>query len=147
MGWFLISLLVLLMIPLCNCASAGSGSHAAPKLEDTTWMLVDVQGAPAHRSPDDARAPSFRLSPDMRVSGYSGVNQFSGGYERQGQMLKFGNLAMTRRAASPELMQQESEFTGALARTAAWRAQGEDRIELLDADGKRLALFAAEDTK
>ena len=112
------------------------------RIEDVTWQLDHVAGKPAELVPADARAPHFRLSAsDKRAVGYSGINQFNGGYQLDGQSLKFGPMAMTRRAGPEPLMNQESAFTKALGNTASWRAAGEDRIELLDSAQTVLAGF------
>ena len=121
------------------------GSTAQAKMmtiEDVTWQLVEVGGKPAEAVPADGRAANFRLNlADKRVSGYSGINQFNGGYELSGQSLKFGPLAMTRRAGPEPLMKQESAFTEAMTNTASWRAAGDNNIQLLDSGGKALATF------
>ena len=98
------------------------------------WQLVELGGQPAEPVPEDGRAAKFRLNDaDRRVTGYGGVNQLTGPYELNGKALKFGQLAMTRRAGPEPLMRQESALTRAMSQTASWRAAGPDEIELLDA--------------
>ena len=108
-------------------------------IEDTTWRLAEVGGRPAETVPADARAAHLRLNAsDHRASGYTGVNSFNGTYTLTGQTLRFGPMAMTRRAGPEPLNRQEAAFGRALTDTASWRAAGE-RLELLDASGKPLA--------
>jgi heat shock protein HslJ len=127
---------------MCGCASSQSGG--AGQLEDVTWNLVEANGYPAQPAPADARTAHFRLgASDGRVTGFTGVNNFNGGYELSKQSLKFGNMAMTRRGGSPELMRQEAEFSNALTTAASWRSKGKGRIELLNSAGKPVASFAA----
>jgi heat shock protein HslJ len=115
------------------------------QLEYQNWMLEEVGGVPARRGSMNAKAAQMTFSGvDGRVSGYTGVNQFNGPYERRGQALVIGPVAMTRRAGPAEWMEQEAAFGDALARTAAWRAAGSDRIELIDANGWVLARFVRE---
>jgi heat shock protein HslJ len=142
---------LLLAISVCACSSGKSKGDGAPpphqstRIEDVTWQLVDVQGKGAQPVPAGATAPNLRLSAaDKRFSGFSGVNQFSGGYQLEGQSLKFGAVAMTRRAGKPEYMQQEAAFSLALMNTASWRATSKAHIELLNAAGRPLASFAAQ---
>jgi heat shock protein HslJ len=112
------------------------------KIENTTWQLTEIGGKPAEPVAADDRAAQFRLDPaEKRASGYSSVNQFSGGYELKGNSLKFGMLAMTRRAGPEPLMRQEYAFTRALEQTRSWRAAG-DGIELLDSAGNIQARFS-----
>lgn len=129
-----------------GCQQPSSQRDASPAkdkpmtLEDVSWHLAEVGGKPAEPVPADAPAPHLRLhAKDRRVTGYSGVNAFNGSYELNGQSLKFGPTAMTRRAGPEPLMKQEFAFTQAMEQTASWRDAGDGRIDLLDAAGKPLA--------
>jgi heat shock protein HslJ len=134
--------IALLATPLCACKSESSqGTPPAVQLEDVPWRIAQVQGIPARPVPADAQAPYLRLSAaDHRVTGSAGLNTFNGTYQRQGSSLRFGPLAMTRRAGPPDLMQQESAFARALMNTASWRGTGQG-IEFLDAGGRPLVSF------
>ena len=115
--------------------------QAAVAIEDITLRLEQIAGRPVEPVPADARAPHIRLSSsDHRVTGFSGVNSMNGTYTLAGPSLRFGPIAMTRRAGPEPLNRQEAAFTRALSDTAAWRA-ARDRIELLDAAGQPLATF------
>ena len=138
----LIFALMAAALAMGGCATGQSGSNT--QIEDVTWNLVEAYGVPAQPTPADSRATHFRLgASDSRVTGFTGVNTFNGGYDLSGKSLKFGNLAMTRRAGSPELMRQEGEFSRALTNTTSWRSPAKDKVELLDAAGKPVASFAA----
>jgi heat shock protein HslJ len=143
--------LVLLAVLSVSCQTGSTPKDGAPSqatpmsIEETTWRLVEVGGKAAEPVPADAPSAHLRLSAaEKRVSGYSGVNSFSGPYELTGQSLKFGMVAMTRRAGPENLMQQERAFTQALSGTKSYRRSG-DSLELLDAAGKALAKLARED--
>jgi heat shock protein HslJ len=116
---------------------------AGPKAVDGVfWQLVEVGGQPAEPVPEGDRAANFRLNDaDHRVTGYGGVNRLTGPYELNGKALKFGTLAMTRRAGPEPLMRQESALSRAIEQTASWRGAGPDEIELLDSAGRPLARF------
>ncbi|MDF7808086.1 META domain-containing protein [Pontiellaceae bacterium B12219] len=71
-----------------------------------------------------------------RVSGSSGCNSFSGGYESEGNAISFSPLAGTRRMCSePEgVMEQESLFLQALEVACTYSIY-ENKLELRDAQG------------
>ncbi len=94
-------------------------------LEGTSWQAVSVLGKPAS-------AAASRLSFDPgRVSGNAGCNNFQGGIELEGQSLRFGDLATTRKMCEPSVNGQETVFLEALSLTRSWTLAG-DRLELLD---------------
>jgi len=59
-----------------------------------------------------------------------------------GQTLKFGPLATTRRAGPPALMDQESKFLGALEKVAGYRLEETGLLYLIDDMGKDLIRFS-----
>lgn len=123
-----------------ECLSVAS---SAPALEDTLWKLTRIRDAPVAPGRQD---PFIELvSATGRIHGASGCNRFQGGYERDGQTLRFTPLATTRMACAGG-MDQESHFLEVLTVTARWQVAGE-HLTLYDAAGERLAVFAAEDSK
>lgn len=115
----------------------------AVPLEKTHWKLMEAEGVPAPTS-SGSREPHIRFdSEKKRVTGYSGVNNFFGGYEISGEALRMPRLASTRRAGPPELMKLESAFLTALAATTSYHITG-DKLELLDSSGRALARFQAQ---
>lgn len=130
---------VAVALGLVGCAGMDSG-RAVP-LEKTHWKLIEVEGTRAVTK--GPREPHIVFDPEKkRVTGYSGVNNFFGGYEASGRELRLSRLASTRRAGPPELMTLEAAFLKALAATTSYRITG-DRLELLDASGEALARFEA----
>lgn len=122
--------------------AGGPPKAGAASIEDMTWQLDEVGGKRAQPVPADGKAAHLVLgSGEKRVSGYGGVNQFNGTYELNGQLLRFGPTAMTRRAGPEPLMTQEFNLTQALTNTRSWRSAGVKRIELLDASGAVVAKF------
>jgi heat shock protein HslJ len=85
--------------------------------------LVEVEGISVPPRADP-REPHIRFDPEKeRMTGYSGVNSFFGSYDTGGGGLRLSQLASTRRAGPPEMMQLESAFPKALAATVSYRAR------------------------
>jgi len=126
-------------LSVAGCAAV----QPAVTLEKTYWQLVEVKGVPSAVSMDQ-RPPHIVFDPGKkRVTGYSGVNNFFGGYSKSDHELRMPRLAATRRAGPPELMDLESAFFKALAATRSYRI-ADDELELLDTDGRTIARFRAE---
>ena len=86
--------------------------------------------------------PHFILdSKTKRITGSGGCNRFTGSYQRIGDRLTFGKMAMTFMAC-PEGMEIEREFMAALEQVQSWKIFGE-HLELFDGNGGFLARFAA----
>lgn len=78
--------------------------------------------------------PTLRLDATKRqASGFSGVNRFSGGYERTAEKFKFGALAATEMAGPPEQMAVEAAFHAALGKVSHWRIR-KGALELLQGE-------------
>jgi len=125
----------------CSHATGGASPRAAP-LEGTRWVLAEVGGQRAATGLGDEPV-TLRLDRAVsRVTGYAGVNRFSGDYELEGASLRFGPLATTRRAGPPEAESLETSVLTALAAVTGWKITGES-LELLDQTGARLMRFDA----
>lgn len=124
---------VLTTFALAGCSTAGAAAGSATSgggmpLEGTAWSLVEVGGQPARPSGD--ATPSLRLdAAEKRASGNSGCNSFSGEYVLNGESLRFGPLASTRRACVDQaLNRQEAALLGALEATRSWRTAGDSLV-------------------
>jgi copper homeostasis protein (lipoprotein) len=116
--------------------------NAAPPLRGTAWTLVELAGA-AVVTPADARAPYLLLDAKQPSdSGSAGCNQLIGAFGSSGTALKFSRGGMTMMACEPELMAREDALAQAMQKTASFRQDGVG-LELLDAQGQRLARFEA----
>ena len=122
----------------------GPGPEVA--LDKSQWRLVEVEdmsvppGAGRHE-------PHIQFDPEKkRVTGYSGVNIFSGGYDATGSRLRMSQMASTRRAGPPDLMKLETAFLKALSATRSYRVGG-GTLELLDSGGRVLARFEEQSTQ
>jgi heat shock protein HslJ len=121
-------------------ASDGSPEVGGPGgIEEVTWRLASLGG----RDPD-GEPPFFRLTREGReVRGDGGCNNFRGTYELDGERIRMGPLASTRRACAEQSRNaQETALLAALEAATSWRVEG-DRLLLLGATGE-LAVFRAE---
>lgn len=120
-------------------AQAGE-SRPQATLEDTYWMLSELDNQPARAQPGEREAHLLLL--DGLASGGSGCNKLMGRYAlgTRGQ-LGIGPLASTRMACTPPLMAQESALHAAFASTTAYRIDG-NTLELRNGD-RVLARFIA----
>jgi heat shock protein HslJ len=115
---------------------------ASTAFEGTEWRLVDVGGVTAIPGRADRPASVSFDRESASVHGTSGLNSFFGPYALDGAKLRVENVAMTKMAGPPELMQQESAFVSALHSARSWRVNG-DELELLDEKGAVLARLRA----
>jgi heat shock protein HslJ len=104
---------------------------------DGEWRVIDADG----RLPP----PETRMAPPVlrfdttagRLTGTTGVNSFTGTLVVEGETLRLGPAATTRRAGPQPAMEFESAMLGALQRAAGWRIAG-GTLSLLDAGGATL---------
>jgi copper homeostasis protein (lipoprotein) len=87
-------------------------------LRNTRWKLVRLSGAPVRVAPRQ-RDVYLILAPDEpRVSGDGGCNRFTGGFELDGDRLRFRSMAGTMMACL-DGMEQEGYFMQALQKGRA----------------------------
>jgi heat shock protein HslJ len=117
-----------------------TSSSATNILGGKEWRLKELNGEPIKQR-NGAEPPELKFDGEKKtVSGSTGINRLAGGYKLDANMLKFGNLAMTKMAGPEELMKQETEFVKALESVDSWKRTG-DRLELMSGD-KVVAVFA-----
>ncbi|QSA97047.1 META domain-containing protein [Methylococcus sp. EFPC2] len=120
--------------------SCGNALAETP-LRGTYWKLVRLNGEPV-RVAERQQEPHLIFAADQpRLSGNSGCNRVTGGFESSGDKLKFGQLAGTMMACI-QGMELERPFLQALEKVARYRIKG-SHLELLDAEGSPLARFEA----
>jgi len=128
--------------PTCLQTGVRQSGDGAAQLENTDWWLVELNGKPAAAAPR-RQEPHLRLSPEGKtLQGSSGCNSMRGGYQLNGDMLRFTQIATTRMACPEPYMSQESAFLKALEATDSFEITG-DILEL-HGDGKLLASFEAQ---
>jgi copper homeostasis protein (lipoprotein) len=119
------------LLPGQTCAAEAPATAA---LLETRWRVVEIDGQPV-RLAEGQREPHLQLSGEgNRVSGFSGCNNFNGGFEEGSDGFRFSRMAGTRKACLGDLMAQEGRMLAALAATASRRIVG-DTLELRDAQG------------
>jgi heat shock protein HslJ len=132
------------VIPVFVLAGAlhGEAFSASSGPEGIDWRLVEVGGTPVSPLPNE-RQPNILLDPvKKRVSGFSGCNNFFGGYELDGPSLKFGLIGSTRRACPDLETALETDVFKALDETRAWNMEDSMLLLLLLLDdGVVLARF------
>jgi putative lipoprotein len=110
-------------------------------LENTYWKLTHLGERPV-TTPERQREAHFILQrAEKRVVGSGGCNGITGGYELEGERLKFGRMAATMMAC-PVGMEDERAFLGALGRAERARIE-QQQLELLDTAGDVVARFQA----
>jgi len=79
---------------------------------------------------------------DDAVAGLAGCNNYNGSYEVEGQAIRIGPLATTRKSCSdPEgIMEQETEFLAALQGAVRFEALG-DQMDMYFEDGARAVVL------
>ena len=81
-------------------------------LAGTEWVIVRIADVPVVEG-DESLAVAF--GHDGRVFGSTGVNQLTASYSLTADYLTFGPLATSRRAGTPEQMEQEHRVVQSLA--------------------------------
>jgi len=143
-GWTASALAFAAAATLAVTGCAGMESTPEPgapsPLDKTYWRLVTVNDASV--PPGSGRHEAhLQFDPEKkRVTGYSGVNIFSGGYDVTGSRLRMSHMASTRRAGTPQLMKLETTYLKALSATRSYRVDG-DMLELLNVNGQVVARF------
>ena len=121
-------------------AASPPASSGAP-LEETTWELVTLGGAPLPEG--IKRPPNLRLEPaDKRLVGFGGCNRVFGGYTLDGSSLKLSPLGTTKMACLGAPMPLEKRFLDALERVATYAVSG-DALTLRALNGEEIATLRA----
>jgi len=134
--------LVVLVASLAGgaCRAAQEGARETPA---GTWRLVELAGSDVTAL---ARAPELVIEADGKLSGFAGVNRFSGRAVpeslAQGELLA-GPLAVTRMAGEPQAMEVEQRFLELLGTRLEWRRRGGE-LEWLAGGSVRARFVAAE---
>ncbi|MFO0991562.1 MAG: META domain-containing protein [Hyphomicrobiales bacterium] len=81
---------------------------------------------------------------DGRVAGHSGCNRYTGSYRQGGETLKFGQIAATKMACTPDRMKQEQAWLHMLDKVRGFEAT-HLVLKLKAADGKVIATLQRRD--
>ncbi len=112
-------------------------------LRGTTWRLRALAGETVVLQQPPGRAIELQLSAEnLRLAGSGGCNRLMGGFSLKGETIRLSQLASTRMACSPEVMDLERRYIEALALVRRWSIDKRSLL-LQDASGKTLLLFQA----
>lgn len=123
-----------LLTVLAGCSLVRSAEPPLPSLVGSEWVAEDLGGRGVH----DRIQSTLRFDSTTRVSGSGGCNRYTGALAEVDGTLHIGQLASTRMACPPALLDQETRFLIALAKTARLERR-DDTLTLFGADGARLA--------
>jgi len=122
---------------LAACSTSGSSQD----LTGNIWLLSELNG----RAPITGTTITAEFDEEGRVAGSSGCNNYSTSYIVDGNQLTFSEPMASTMMACPELlMEQERNYTQALADTAEFEIINDELI-LKDPNGNELARFDAVD--
>jgi heat shock protein HslJ len=102
-------------------------------LAGVEWRVRELSGHTVAQSVDRQQPFIIFDAAKTQATGYAGCNRFFGGYELNGEALKFGPIGATKRAC-PDLEDGvETEFFKVLDATRRWRIV-DGTLELLNGD-------------
>jgi heat shock protein HslJ len=116
------------------CGGDDDDAGEGPALEGTAWTLTSGVD-----TVEDA-VPTLTLE-DGNASGFAGCNQFTGGYEVDGDTISLGPLAATMMACPDDVTAVETAYLPALEAADAWAIDGGELV--LSADGEETLRFTA----
>ena len=122
---------------LASCAASGSSQDLTGNL----WLLNELNG----QAPITGTVITAEFDDDGRVAGSSGCNNYSTSYTVDSKQLTFSEpMASTMMACPEPIMEQERDYSQALADTAEFEIKNDELI-LKDTNGNELARFDAVD--
>jgi copper homeostasis protein (lipoprotein) len=125
-----------------QAAAGPAGKQPQLSLRGQRWRLQalqDGQAATLLEAPD--RPPELELAADSdRLSGSGGCNRLMGGYQLEGDQLRFSQLASTQMGCPPEAMAFEQRYVRALGLARRWSID-KNNLLLQDEQGRTLLVF------
>ena len=130
---------LLVMTMLASFALAACQPKTSSLLENTSWILVELNGKPV--------LAETSVTLDLNgstLTGTDGCNHMGGSYTSTGNSFSVGeDLMSTLMACEGAIMTQAGEYNEALRQASSYRLAA-DQLSLLDADGNILAVFSAQ---
>lgn len=123
-----------LLLPMASASAQGAGTS----VDGTAWLVEDIAG----RGVIDRAQTTISFDAPGRVSGSTGCNRYTGVATREGEALRFGPLATTRRACVPALMDQEQKFLRAMQDVRSYVVATNGLLHLRGANGEPLLRLA-----
>lgn len=122
-----------------SVAAIDRPDDAPDSLINTFWELKGLLGDPISEESDKRKLNIVLVEEDSRVAGFSGCNQFSGSFTRDGSTLQIGQLVSTQMACF-EGLEREQQFHEALRETVRYTIEG-PVLKLYNADGEVVLEF------
>jgi heat shock protein HslJ len=113
--------------------TSSNGAVRFIALEGVPWLVLELDGAIVQLPAGERQPYLLFLQQERKVTGFSGCNEFTGGYELKGDALSFGPLAATRRFCAGAAGDIEQAFLGALGKVSGWRVE-QQMLLLIDGD-------------
>lgn len=96
---------------------SGCGGDPDRLLMGTEWVVESMGGQGMVEGMVDKFRATVQFLPDGRIAGIGSCNRYTGRWSLSGEALNIENLAMTRKACQPELMEQEARLLRQLEST------------------------------
>jgi putative lipoprotein len=122
------------VLPASDAHAQGAGTG----IDGTAWLVEDIAG----RGVIDRAQTTVSFDAPGRASGSTGCNRYTGMATVEGEALKFGPLATTRRACVPALMDQEQKFLAAMDAVRGYAVAANGWLHLRGANGEPLLRLA-----
>ena len=128
-----IALLSVVVSAFAGCSLMQPDSVSTPKVDlvGGAWVAEDIDG----RGAVYEGKSTLTFANDRKVSGHGGCNQYGGTVELKGASLIVSQLASTKMACEPALMDQETRFMAALQAARSYKMSGDNKLILSDATG------------
>ncbi len=134
-------ILVIGALAACSPRNVKTPPQNVPLL-GTWWRVVEVDGQRADFVVGQKIDFYITLSKQGRLTGSGGCNHLDATFVQSGRNLRFGRIATTRMACSPEIMVRERAFVEALRNTDAYD-QEERELKFYDRSMHTLLRFTA----
>ena len=136
-------LIMLSVLFLFTVSSAKTAKFKKIKtLSSTSWKLTDFQNETLiYQYKKKKTLGEITLNfakKENLVSGFSGVNTYSGNFEINGENITFSNLASTKLYGPRNVMEQEYKYLTVLPETATYKVLDEKTLKLITSDGTEL---------
>lgn len=109
----------------------GCGGDPARLLQGGEWVVEDINGGGII----DRSRVTLNFWQDGRVTGRASCNNLMGQYQLSGEGLSIGQVATTRMACAPALMEQEQRVLGNLAQVQRFDVDETGALLLHSAEG------------
>ncbi|AWW31444.1 META domain-containing protein [Echinicola strongylocentroti] len=127
------TLLLFLFLGFSSCSSV-SNLNPLQMLTGNNWVLSSLMGGGLDMF--SGGLPSLGFTDDGKLSGSTGCNSFSGGYELNGTDINLNPGAMTKKACPGN---GENQFIDALKNVSNFKV-GKDKLTLLDGASELMTL-------